>query len=107
MPMIFRLEVAFDHHHRLERNLSVMATATHLWLCLEVLDLVQSLRAVFTRMKRVRLYASARVLLLYAMITRAVRLLEISRVLCPTKLPGPFSNTSAVRATAILGHWRR
>jgi len=27
-PMIFRLEVAFDHHPRLERNLSVMATAT-------------------------------------------------------------------------------
>jgi len=58
-----------------------------------------------TRMKRV--YAS---MLLqehyYVMITSALRLLEISRVLCPTKLPGPFSNTSAVRATAILGHWR-
>jgi len=46
-------------------------------------------------MKRVCLYASARVLLLYVLITRAVRLLEISRVLCPTKLPGPFSNTNS------------
>jgi len=35
----------------------------------------------------------------YVMITSALRLLKISRVRCPTKLPGPFSNTSAVRAT--------
>jgi len=45
--MIFRLEVAFDHPPRLERKLSVMATETRLWLFLEVLDIVQTLRAVF------------------------------------------------------------
>jgi len=45
--MIFRLEVAFDHDHpRLERKLSAMATATHLWLFLEVLDIVKTLCAV-------------------------------------------------------------
>jgi len=62
--MIVRLEVAFDHHPCLERNLSVMATATRLWLFLEVLDLVQSLHAVLNQDETcLCFYASARVLL--------------------------------------------
>ena len=47
-PMIFRV-VAFDHHFHLESKLSVTAFATHLWLFLKVLNLVQTLRVFSTR----------------------------------------------------------
>ena len=40
-----RVEVAFDHHPRLEREFSIIAATTYLWLFLEILDLVETLGA--------------------------------------------------------------
>jgi len=96
--MIFR--VAFDHHLHMESKLSVTAVATHLWLFLKVLNLVQTLRVFSTRMEQpfMRYY--------YVMITSAVELFKISRVLCSRKPTELFENTSAARSMAILGHWR-
>jgi len=39
------------------------------------------------------------------MIVTATDLLEIFRVLCPTKLAGSFANTSAVTSMAVRELW--
>jgi len=64
MPMIFRVDAAFDNHPPLGKQKSVMAAATPLWLLIEILSLVGALLDFEPgRNLETAVYASAIVLL--------------------------------------------